>query len=93
MAVTTKNVVFWDVTPCGYSNNRRFRGTYRRHHQGDKNRQARNVSETSFLIELVFLHGMLQLLVTANAPSSPILATLMMESTRQFLQEPHGITS
>jgi hypothetical protein len=25
-AVTMKNAVFWDVTPCGSSNNRRFGG-------------------------------------------------------------------
>jgi hypothetical protein len=25
--VTMKNVVFWDVTPCGSSKNRRFGGT------------------------------------------------------------------
>jgi hypothetical protein len=29
---------FWGVTPCGSCNNRRFGGTYRLHHQGDKNR-------------------------------------------------------
>jgi hypothetical protein len=26
-AVTVKNAVFWDVTPCGSCKNRRFRGT------------------------------------------------------------------
>jgi hypothetical protein len=26
-AVTMKNGVFWDVTPCGFCNNRRFGGT------------------------------------------------------------------
>jgi hypothetical protein len=26
-AVTVKNVVFWDVTPCGSCKNRRFAGT------------------------------------------------------------------
>jgi hypothetical protein len=34
MAVTMKNVVFWDVTLCGSSKNQRCRGTYRFHHQG-----------------------------------------------------------
>jgi hypothetical protein len=33
-----KNGVFWDVTPCGSCRNRRFGGTYRLLHQGDKNR-------------------------------------------------------
>jgi hypothetical protein len=41
-AVTMKNVVFGDVTPCGSCNNRRFQRTYRLCDQGDKNRRARN---------------------------------------------------
>jgi hypothetical protein len=36
-AVTTKNAIFWDVTPGGSDKNRRFGGTYSLHHQGDKN--------------------------------------------------------
>jgi hypothetical protein len=31
-----KNVVFWDVALYGSCKNRRFRGTYRLHLQGDK---------------------------------------------------------
>jgi hypothetical protein len=37
-AVTMKNGVFWDITPCGSCKNRRFGGTWRLLHQGDKNR-------------------------------------------------------
>jgi hypothetical protein len=37
-AVTKKNAVYWDVTLCSSCNNLRFLGTYRLHHQGDKNR-------------------------------------------------------
>jgi hypothetical protein len=37
-----KNGVFWDVTPCGSCKNRRFWGTWRLLHQGDKNRWNRN---------------------------------------------------
>jgi fatty acid desaturase len=37
-----KNVVFWEVTPCGSCRNRRFVGTYRLHHHGDKNQRTRN---------------------------------------------------
>jgi hypothetical protein len=37
-----KNGVFWVVTPCGSCNNRRFGGTWRLLHQGDKNRWTRN---------------------------------------------------
>jgi hypothetical protein len=62
-----RNAVFWDVTPCGSSKNRRFRGTYHLHHHGYMNRRARNNSLFRFL-------------VTANVvPSSPILVTLMCE--------------
>jgi hypothetical protein len=32
-----KNGVFWDVTPCGSYKNRRFGGSWRLFHQGDKN--------------------------------------------------------
>jgi hypothetical protein len=35
-AVTMKNTVFWDVTPCRSCVNRRFGGTYRIHLQGIK---------------------------------------------------------
>jgi hypothetical protein len=35
---TMQNGVFWDVTPCGSCKNRRFRGSQRLLHQGDKNR-------------------------------------------------------
>jgi hypothetical protein len=38
-----KNAVFWDVTPCGSSKNRRLGVTYRLHQQGDKNLRAGNV--------------------------------------------------
>jgi hypothetical protein len=35
-AVTMKNGVFWDVTPCGSCKDRRFGGTWRLLHQGEK---------------------------------------------------------
>jgi hypothetical protein len=37
-----KNAVFWDVTQCGSCKNLRFGTMYLLHHQGDKNRRARN---------------------------------------------------
>jgi hypothetical protein len=42
MAVTKKNAVFWDVTPCGSCKNRHLGGKYGLHHQGEINRRARN---------------------------------------------------
>jgi hypothetical protein len=43
MPVTLKNAVFWDLTPCGSCNNRRFGETISPPHQGDKIRRARSV--------------------------------------------------
>jgi hypothetical protein len=44
-AVTKKNTFFLDVTKCGSYDNRRSRGTYRLHHQGERTQRARkNVS-------------------------------------------------
>jgi hypothetical protein len=64
-------------TPCGSCKNRQFGGTY---------------------LSMVFLRSVFRLVGTANVvPSSPILVTLMMETyvppKRQFLQEPHDVTS
>jgi hypothetical protein len=60
-AVTMKNGVFWDVTPFGSCKNRRFGGTWRLLHHGDKN-------------HLAFLRSVRRLLVAACVvPSSPIL--------------------
>jgi hypothetical protein len=42
--MTMKNVIFWDVTTCDSCKNRCFGGTYRLHHQSDKDRRGRNVS-------------------------------------------------
>jgi hypothetical protein len=44
MEATMKNAVFWDVMPCGSCKNQCFGGTSHVHHQGDKNRRARNAS-------------------------------------------------
>jgi hypothetical protein len=38
VVLSVKNGVFWDVTPGGSCKNRRFGGTWRLLHQGDKNR-------------------------------------------------------
>jgi hypothetical protein len=37
-----KNAVFWDVKLCDSCKNQRLGGRYFLHHQGDKNRRARN---------------------------------------------------
>jgi hypothetical protein len=36
--VFVKYAVFWDVTPCGSCENRRFEGRCRLHHQGENNK-------------------------------------------------------
>jgi hypothetical protein len=81
-AVTMQNGVFWDVTPCGSCKNRRFGGTKRPLHQGDKNRRLGTTlavtSNRRTLRRMVFLRSVRRLLVTASVvPSSPILVTLM----------------
>jgi hypothetical protein len=43
---STENAVFWDVTPCGYCENRCFRGTYHLHHQGGKNQRTRLIDSS-----------------------------------------------
>jgi hypothetical protein len=69
-----KNAVFWDVTLCGSCKNRRFGGTYRLHHKGDKNRRARNNTIQQYTyntLHKAFLSSVLRLLVTVNiVPSS-----------------------
>jgi hypothetical protein len=70
-ALTIKNGVFWDVTPHGSCKNRRFGGTYRVLHQGDKNRWTRNNSIPKQRASVVRASVIL---------SSPILVTLMKEA-------------
>jgi hypothetical protein len=79
--MTMKNAVFWGVTPCGSCKNRRLRGPYRLHHQGDKNRWARNVSsnEQPKHAAKKYLSHNISLQRAQVVPSSPILVTLMIE--------------
>jgi hypothetical protein len=49
--VDMKNGVFWDVTPCGSCKKRRFGGTWRLLHQGDKNRWTRNNTSCNLMKE------------------------------------------
>jgi hypothetical protein len=80
--VTMKNAVFSDVTPCGSCKNRCFGGTYRLHHQGDKNQKDKNNVSCKGQPQL---HSVLRLLVTANfVPSSPTTVTLTMEVIRSY---------
>jgi hypothetical protein len=49
-AAAMKIAVFPNGTPCGSGKNRRFGGTYRLHHQRDKNRRVRNSSVRRLLV-------------------------------------------
>jgi hypothetical protein len=74
-AVTLKNVVFWYVVSYGSCKNPRFGGTYRLHHQGEKNRWTRrNVSRN-----YQPTHGT-KIYASNVVPSSPSLVILMMEA-------------
>jgi hypothetical protein len=78
MAITMKNVVFWNMILCGSCKNGRFIGNYRVHHQGGRNQHSAKKYHVT-----VFLCGVLRLLVTVNdVPRCPILFTLMMEVIR-----------
>jgi hypothetical protein len=62
-ALTMKNCVFWDVTPCGSCKNQRVGVTYRLH-------QQTRIGEPGTTLALVTANVV---------PSFPILVTLMME--------------
>jgi hypothetical protein len=48
MAVTKTSAVFWDVTACGSCKNRRFEGTYRLYHQGERSMSLLCTSVASY---------------------------------------------
>jgi hypothetical protein len=48
MTVTMKNVVFWDVTPCGSCKNRHFGGKHRHHIKVERNSELGTTSEISY---------------------------------------------
>jgi hypothetical protein len=74
-----KNAVFWDVTMCDSCKNRHLGGTYRPHHQGDKNWKVRNNFSSNYHLK----NAAKKHIVIANVvPKSPILVTLMMEVIR-----------
>jgi hypothetical protein len=74
-----KNGVFWVVTPCGSCKKRRFGGTWRLLHQGDKIGELGTTQAAKYL---VFLRSVRRLLVAACVvPSSPIFVTLMKEAS------------
>jgi hypothetical protein len=53
----SKNVIFWDVTSCDCCKNRRFAGTLRLHHQGDKNRWSRNIVRRNAACRVQEIYG------------------------------------
>jgi hypothetical protein len=73
-----ENVILRDVMPCGSCKNRRFGGTYRLHHQGDKNRRDNVVPSSSILVTLmteaiVPLTSVLTRATRRNTPEDGIL--------------------
>jgi hypothetical protein len=72
-----KNGVFWVVTPCGSCMNRRFGGTWRLLHQGDK------------IGEL----GTTQAATNNRRTLRRNTKRRQVPPKRRFLQEPHGVTT
>jgi hypothetical protein len=75
-AVTMKNAVFWDVTPCGSCKNRGFEGTYRLHHQGGERSNISLISNRITLPKRLFLqepHGIISLKAVFFADAAPIM--------------------
>jgi hypothetical protein len=86
-----KNAVFWDVTPCGSCKNRRIGGPSASIIKVTRigelgltlavTSNRRTLRRNTKLPHFVFFRGVRRLLVTAIVvPSSPILATLMVEA-------------
>jgi hypothetical protein len=78
-AVTMKNAVFWDVTPCGSC---KTDVSEELSASIQNTTQNTNYKNTEYKRQyFVFLRSVCRLLVTTNVvPSSPILVTLMMEA-------------
>jgi hypothetical protein len=83
-AVTMKNGVFWDVTPCGSCKNQRFGGS------GASFIRITRIGELEKMLAATSNRRTLRrntkwLLVAACVvPSSPILVTLMIEALISF---------
>jgi hypothetical protein len=73
-----KNAIFWVAMPYGSCKNRRFGGTERLHHQGDKNRRTEN--NVSLSSNRRTLRKNTKCVRRSLVPSSPSLVTLMMEA-------------
>jgi hypothetical protein len=75
-AVTMKNGVFWDVTPCGSCKIRRFE---------ELSASIIRVTRIGELGRRLAVTSVRRLLVTGNVvPSSPIIVTLMMQALGSY---------
>jgi hypothetical protein len=76
-AVTKKNAIFWDVTPCSSCKNRRFEGTY----SIIRVTRISQLGTTLALTSIVFLHSVRRLLVTASVVPSSLIPVALMKET------------
>jgi hypothetical protein len=59
-AVTMKDAVFWDMTPCGSCKNRRFLGTYHLHHRLTRIGELRITAVASNRNSLILVTSMIE---------------------------------
>jgi hypothetical protein len=104
-AVTMKSL--WDVMSRGSCMNRRFRGTFRFHRYGDKNRRVENVSSNyqrnhaaknliTLLMEAILSSETSVVLLSACFGCYLLLTLLLFRyytlPKRRFLHESHAVT-
>jgi hypothetical protein len=71
MAVTIKNAIFWNAMSCCPCKDQYFGGTYRLHHQGEKNHSHVQPFDLTEYLALLLVHLVYLLNFFSSSPPSP----------------------